>query len=103
MPIVDDILRLDKRQNTFAGLLFENNVLGHLLNQHYLDRLFPLNETLTRVVESKGKPLMETFMARPMRAGNGTCDVEGHKVCQKSRLWEYINGKKPKDYDLQQS
>ncbi|EXF76696.1 hypothetical protein CFIO01_03507 [Colletotrichum fioriniae PJ7] len=103
LPIVDDILRLDKRQNTFAGLLFENNVLGHLLNQHYLDRLFPLNETLTRVVESKGKPLLETFMARPMRAGNGTCDVEGHKVCQKSRLWEYINGKKPKDYDLQQS
>ncbi|KAK1463707.1 hypothetical protein CCUS01_08120 [Colletotrichum cuscutae] len=98
LPIVDDILHLDKRQNTFAGLLFENNVLGHLLNQHYLDRLFPLNETLTGVVESK-----ESFMAKRMKAGNGSCDVEGHKVCQKSRLWEYINGGKPREYNLQQS
>ncbi|EFQ33990.1 hypothetical protein CGRA01v4_12481 [Colletotrichum graminicola] len=92
------ILGRDERQNNFSGLLFKNEVKGHLLNQHYLDRILPLNVSLTGVEEeSKGKPMPGTFMDSPMQSDEGSrkLDREGARVYQESRLWQYINGRSP--------
>ncbi|KAJ0163655.1 hypothetical protein CTA2_2630, partial [Colletotrichum tanaceti] len=92
------ILGRDKRQNNFSGLLFEHDVNGHLLNQHYLDRVLPLNETLTGVVEdAKGRPMRGSFMnlcLLPDDAGQHL-EGEGDRVYQHSRLWKYVNGRSP--------
>ncbi|KAK2059518.1 hypothetical protein LY76DRAFT_625829 [Colletotrichum caudatum] len=88
----------DKRQNNFSGLLFKNEVNGHLLNQHYLDRILPLNVSLTGVEEkSKGKPMPGTFMDSTMQSDpeNRKIDHEGDRVYQESRLWQHINGRSP--------
>ncbi|WQF80642.1 Putative alpha/Beta hydrolase [Colletotrichum destructivum] len=94
------VLGRDKRQNNFSGLLFKHDVKGHLLNQHYLDRILPLNETLTGVVEDgKGKPVRGSFMnltLRPEHAGQHL-EGEGDRVYQHSRLWKYVNGRSPHD------
>ncbi|KAK2001912.1 hypothetical protein LX36DRAFT_627852 [Colletotrichum falcatum] len=92
------VLGRDKKQNNFSGLLFENHVNGHLLIQHYLDRILPLNNSLTSVEEaSKGKPMPGTFMDSPMHSepDSRKIDKEGAKVYQESRLWQYINGRSP--------
>ncbi|GKT50849.1 uncharacterized protein ColSpa_11030 [Colletotrichum spaethianum] len=92
------ILGRDERQNNFSGLLFKNEVTGHLLNQHYLDRILPLNESLTSVEEeSKGKPMPGSFMASRMMSDQDSrrLDNEGARVYQQSRLWQYINGRSP--------
>ncbi|GKT59614.1 hypothetical protein ColTof3_06953 [Colletotrichum tofieldiae] len=92
------ILGRDKRQNNFSGLLFKNEVNGHLLNQHYLDRILPLNDSLTRVEEeSKGKPMQGSFMNSRMQSDQESrkLDNEGARVYQQSRLWQYINGRSP--------
>ncbi|KAK2010221.1 hypothetical protein LZ32DRAFT_588811 [Colletotrichum eremochloae] len=92
------VLGRDERQNNFSGLLFKNAVNGHLLNQHYLDRILPLNDSLTSVEEeSKGKPMPGTFMSSRMQSDPGSrkLDNEGAKVYQESRLWQYINGRSP--------
>ncbi|KAK6221272.1 hypothetical protein QIS74_04840 [Colletotrichum tabaci] len=92
------ILGRDERQNHFSGLLIENDVKGHLLNQHYLDRILPLNETLTGVVEDgKGRPVPGSFMnlsLQPDHEGQHL-EGEGNRVYQISRLWKYVNGRSP--------
>ncbi|TDZ41196.1 hypothetical protein CTRI78_v009868 [Colletotrichum trifolii] len=67
----DAIMGFEKRHYTFYGTTFTNPVNGHLLNQHYLDSLFPLNEDLTAV------------------------KAESQKWHQHSHLWKYINGQSP--------
>ncbi|OLN91640.1 hypothetical protein CCHL11_06597 [Colletotrichum chlorophyti] len=95
MPIVGNILGLDKRQNTFFGRVFINKKWGHMLNQHYLDRIFPLNADLTAVEETKGRPTPRSFLDSHMRSGRGLSKHDGEKVWKTSKLWKYINGKEP--------
>ncbi|KAK1974794.1 hypothetical protein LZ30DRAFT_639691 [Colletotrichum cereale] len=92
------VLGRDERQNNFSGLLFKNDVKGHLLNQHYLDRILPLNDSLTSVEEeSKGKPMPGSFMNSIMQSDQESrkIDGEGARVYQQSRLWLYVNGRSP--------
>ncbi|KAE9579268.1 hypothetical protein CGCF415_v004075 [Colletotrichum fructicola] len=93
---IGSILGVTARQNNFSGLLFKNKgKWGHLLNQHYLDRILPLNDTLTGVVESKDGWGNKHFLDAAMVQGRGLRKGDKNKVANESRLWKYINGREP--------
>ncbi|KAJ5006109.1 hypothetical protein K4K48_004932 [Colletotrichum sp. SAR 10_66] len=93
---IASILGVTPRQNNFNGLLFKNKgKWGHLLNQHYLDRILPLNNTLTGVVEGKEGRGHKYFLDATMVQGRGLRKGDKNKVANESRLWQYINGREP--------
>jgi hypothetical protein len=49
----------DRFQNRFMGLVFERPGKGHQLNQHYLDKMFPLDKSGYKVRETKEGDFME--------------------------------------------
>ncbi|KAF6824729.1 hypothetical protein CPLU01_10678 [Colletotrichum plurivorum] len=116
--------KLQKAWNSYAGALFVRPGSGHQFNQHYLDNMFPLDKSLTRVQQNgDGSPLPGTFMAAEVNIFNdrrqvdrlrnlkdGQYENEHHaehhgingdvsvkQVYQLSRLWSYVNGKSPED------
>ncbi|KAK1964085.1 hypothetical protein LY78DRAFT_694432 [Colletotrichum sublineola] len=111
--------KLDSEWNAYQGVLIERSGSGHQFNQHYLDNMFPLDASLSRVqTNGDGSPLPGTFMAsrthvcndpwkihekRNMTNGvDGNAQVNGHfeedqQVYQISRLWKYVNGRSPSD------
>lgn len=112
--------------NRYAGRVFIRPGTGHLLNQHYLNSMFPLDENM-RVMEHNAFMDMEVKYRRDcaddesregyveMLSGMGASaddtvveDVElgmremegramAHRVRDYSRLWLYRNGNSPKD------
>ncbi|KZL77842.1 hypothetical protein CT0861_02733 [Colletotrichum tofieldiae] len=113
--------KLDSEWNAYEGVLIERSGSGHQLNQHYLDNIFPLDDSLSRVqTNGDGSPLPGTFMASMTNVRNdpwkideqrkltngtdGTAhhnSVNGHsdekEVYKVSRLWKYVNGNSPVD------
>jgi len=113
--------KLDSEWNAYEGVLIERNGSGHQFNQHYLDNMFPLDDSLSRVqTNGDGSPVPGTFMASPTnvrndpwkideqrKITNGVDGVAHHnevngysvelQVYQISRLWKYVNGGRPKD------
>ncbi|OLN81038.1 hypothetical protein CCHL11_09412 [Colletotrichum chlorophyti] len=111
-----------KAWNAYEGAVFVRQGSGHQLNQHYLDNMFPLDESLSRVMTNgDGSPLPGTFMASPARVHNDPKEIRMQrslvngipelpdnngingevgekKVFQVSRLWGYINGGHPEEY-----
>ncbi len=90
----------------FAGRLFLRHASGHLLNQHYLDNMFPMswkNKKLDKVVEEDQgymnqeideQALRDDDIVKPkLPGGRGA----GRKIRDLSRLWEYANGGVPKE------
>lgn len=107
--------------NEFEGALIERTGSGHQFNQHYLDNIFPLDDNLSKVqTNGDGSPLPGTFMASRTKVRNdpwkiveqrnltngvdGTAHhqlngvIEGLKVYEVSRLWKFVNGRRPDDY-----
>lgn len=79
-------------QNRFKGSVFKQRARGHLLNQHYMDRMFPLRDD--------GEGLKETndFIETEATVDDGPRGKRGRvTVGDVSRLWEYRNGRSPKD------
>ncbi|KZZ93716.1 hypothetical protein AAL_05432 [Moelleriella libera RCEF 2490] len=86
-----------ERQNSFNGRLFENkHTRGHLLNQHYLNRILPLNKTLTAVKEIEAEDGSFRPDARFWR-GRAFHKYDNDSVAENSRLWKYVNGRTPDD------
>jgi hypothetical protein len=98
--------------NSYHGAVFERVGSGHQFNQHYLDNMFPLDESMRRVKQlSDGSPLKGTFMDTEVKVHNEPTEdktaVNGNnavgdqvgvrKVYQLSRLWQYTNGRDPTD------
>lgn len=110
-----------QNENRFAGKVFINRGGGHQLNQHYLDDMFPLDQTLQRASDATGGD----FMHRRVRVRkDGTVKVttkaelppgfivtedEGSKngimkpdevprMGDLSRLWKYRNGQLPDSF-----
>jgi len=104
--------------NHFVGKLFERRGSGHMLNQHYLDTMFPLDPHTGQVAESnefmemlvdagaiegkQNKPAMDAKLA--MALGHDTPHTPGSLVAgnlkpvkELSRLWKYRNGLSPQD------
>ncbi|KAK2022294.1 hypothetical protein LX32DRAFT_677313 [Colletotrichum zoysiae] len=111
--------KLDSEWNAYEGVLIERNGSGHQFNQHYLDNIFPLDDSLSRVqINGDGSPLPGTFMASQINVCNDPWKIDeqrkltngvdgaaqhnelnGHleeqQVYQVSRLWKYVNGNRP--------
>ncbi|KAJ0161740.1 hypothetical protein CTA2_5669 [Colletotrichum tanaceti] len=126
-PAVRQADKLDSEWNAYEGALIERSGSGHQLNQHYLDNMFPLDNSLSRVqTNGDGSPLPGTFMGsltkvrndpwkidEQRRLTNGTegtahhynnnnnaddgGDFEEKRVYEVSRLWKYVNGYSPVD------
>ncbi|KAF4459010.1 hypothetical protein FALBO_14242 [Fusarium albosuccineum] len=115
--------RHKKRQgfkNRFMGQVFVNRRAGHQLNQHYLDGMFPLDESLHRtreaqpgdfmdirvhIKEGAGLPPKQVTRAELPPGLDITKGSKKHKVVvdnhnvpkikDLSRLWSYRNGESP--------
>lgn len=108
--------------NSYHGNLLERDGSGHQLNQHYLDHMFPLDDSRKgAAVGFNGAPLPGSFMDMEVKIYNdpGTIDrIRGKKrrnhsdhggavgstgltgkkkVYQVSRLWSYTNGRCPEN------
>ena len=107
--------------NHFVGTLFERRGSGHMLNQHYLDTMFPLDPHTGQVAESndfvemlvdegtiegkQNRPAIDTKLATAL--GHFTWSPHGtpgslvagnlKPVKELSRLWKYRNGLSPED------
>ncbi|EFQ33678.1 uncharacterized protein GLRG_08607 [Colletotrichum graminicola M1.001] len=96
-PIMDALSQTPKRQNSFQGRLFElKGKWGHLLNQHYLDRILPLNRTLTAVEEGDNHDF-ETYLDEKRTMGRLLTHKDHSRIMKNSKLWKYVNGKRPND------
>lgn len=112
--------KLDEDWNAYEGACFERNGSGHQFNQHYLDNMFPLDDSRTKVLTNgNGSPVAGTFMASMVKIHNDPKEVyarvrrqngeaeqddqngvngvtpETTRVYHVSRLWQYVNGGKP--------
>ena len=108
--------------NHFVGKLFERRGSGHMLNQHYLDTMFPLDPSTGMVAETnefvetlvdedmivgKNTPAIDAKLAVALRADvnvpqnsysppSSTGALKNMKpVKEVSRLWQYRNGMSP--------
>ena len=121
---VSNFIRLPNR---YMGRLFERRATGHLLNQHYLDHMFPLNSESTACANSNafmesGIEISDSSatytllqpssssesvdravlinMHSPIKSSKIGTDGQGDgrpKVKHFSRLWGYRNGMLPFD------
>ncbi|KAL1604070.1 hypothetical protein SLS60_005662 [Paraconiothyrium brasiliense] len=111
------VLYFSRLKNRYAGRVFMRPGTGHLLNQHYLNAMFPLDkdlrvdednefmETRVDILRDGGEDnVMEGSVG--VLLGNGEGQAESvrrremgkkAKVKYFSRLWEYRNGKSPED------
>jgi hypothetical protein len=101
-----DFIRIPGR---YLGDVFIRQGSGHLLNQHYLDTMFPLSHDETQIlgenefmrqnaklISCESTPKNTDFtMATEMLAQNGDIDGSGLKIKDFSRLWRYRNGASP--------
>jgi hypothetical protein len=110
--------------NHFVGAVFERRGSGHMLNQHYLDTMFPLDPHTGQVAESnefmdmlvdedmiggrQNKPAIDTNLAMALRWRGGVTQEPNppsgsqstgnlKPVRDLSRLWKYRNGLSPQD------
>lgn len=112
------------RNNRFIGQLFERKNNGHLLNQHYLDHMFPMDPSTKRVRDTnefvetmvevddrlvpEREPASHSFARTPisqlpvteadssLSAVNANVQqVKKKPVKELSRLWKYRNGGSP--------
>ena len=107
--------------NHFVGAVFERRGSGHMLNQHYLDTMFPLDPQTGEVAESnefvemlvdigtiegrQNRPAVDSKLA--MALGHVTQNPDKQvgsllagdlkPVKELSRLWKYRNGLSPQD------
>ncbi|KAF4449878.1 hypothetical protein F53441_6913 [Fusarium austroafricanum] len=108
-----------QNENRFAGKVFINRGGGHMLNQHYLDDMFPLNKTLRKArnpregdfmnhnvrINRNDGTIKETTRAElppglvitwDEGAKNGIVKLDDvPKMGDLSRLWKYRNGQLP--------
>ncbi|GJC94547.1 hypothetical protein ColKHC_03373 [Colletotrichum higginsianum] len=101
-PAVKQADKLDSEWNAYEGALIERNGSGHQFNQHYLDNMFPLDDSLSRVhndpwkIDEQRKLTNGTEgTAHHSNADGG--DFEEKRVYEVSRLWKYVNGYSPVD------
>jgi hypothetical protein len=110
-----------QNENRFAGKVFINRSGGHLLNQHYLDYMFPLDKDLRQarnaregdfmnrkvrvrkdntIKETKRAELPQGFTVTwDSGATNGEVRLdEVPRMGDLSRLWKYRNGQLPDSY-----
>ncbi|KAF5665356.1 hypothetical protein FHETE_6716 [Fusarium heterosporum] len=107
-----------QNENRFAGKVFIKRGGGHLLNQHYLDDMFPLDKGLYKTREIKEGDFMDRKVCfktngaikevpraeLPLGFTVGIADHEtdgqakAPKMGDLSRLWKYRNGKLPDSY-----
>ncbi|KAH6716277.1 hypothetical protein DL95DRAFT_347356 [Leptodontidium sp. 2 PMI_412] len=80
--------------NAFFGSVFTREGPGHLLNMHYLDKMFTM---VNGKVDEDGNSFMNSFI--PSRSSRDQAADLGQRKMIKdvSRLWQYINGRKPVD------
>ncbi|KAF2468135.1 uncharacterized protein BDR25DRAFT_290743 [Lindgomyces ingoldianus] len=114
------VLSFTHLRNRYMGRVFICSGMGHLLNQHYLNRMFPL-DTDSRVLENNkfmdqevnfnGNDMArETWIRTLINGGNGNGsprieDMQSpvdtgaprSRVRDFSRLWMYRNGGTPRD------
>ncbi|KAE9370518.1 hypothetical protein N431DRAFT_492592 [Stipitochalara longipes BDJ] len=87
--------------NAFAGQIFKREGTGHLLNMHYLDTMFKMDEN--GKVDESGNDFMNSLIVNPQkRVGkkamtNGSQPEPQKTFKEVSRLWQYINGGMPED------
>jgi len=82
--------------NAFFGSVFTREGPGHLLNMHYLDKMFTM---VNGKVDENGNSFMNSFI--PSRSSRDEAPDLGQRKMIKdvSRLWQYRNGRKPVDDD----
>ncbi|KDN67288.1 hypothetical protein CSUB01_01488 [Colletotrichum sublineola] len=98
--VLKDRSHTPKRQYSFQGTRFLlKDKWGHLLNQHYLDRILPLNHTLTAVeeVDSHDGLKHRKYLDEKRTMGRLLSHEDHLKIRNESRLWQYINGRVPDD------
>ncbi|KAK2010226.1 hypothetical protein LZ32DRAFT_681653 [Colletotrichum eremochloae] len=98
--VLKDRSHTPKRQYSFQGTRFLlKDKWGHLLNQHYLDRILPLNHTLTAVeeVDSHDGLKYRKYLDEKRTMGRLLSHEDHLKIRNESRLWQYINGRVPDD------
>jgi len=80
--------------NAFFGTVFTREGPGHLLNMHYLDKMFTM---VNGRVDDNGNPFMNSVI--PSRRSRGEAEIPGQQKMIKdiSRLWQYRNGMNPVD------
>ncbi|KAH7381752.1 hypothetical protein BKA64DRAFT_763860 [Cadophora sp. MPI-SDFR-AT-0126] len=80
--------------NAFFGSVFTREGPGHLLNMHYLDKMFTM---VNGRVDDDGNPFMNSLV--PSRNSRKGAENPGQRRMIKdvSRLWQYRNGLKPVD------
>ncbi|SPJ84331.1 uncharacterized protein FTOL_10849 [Fusarium torulosum] len=107
-----------QNENRFAGKVFINRSGGHLLNQHYLDDMLPLDKSLRKTREVREGDFMNRKVrcrkdgtikeitraelplgfsdSRDDDAANGMIRLdEVPRIGDLSRLWKYRNGQLP--------
>ncbi|KAK1990893.1 hypothetical protein LX36DRAFT_591667 [Colletotrichum falcatum] len=90
------LFNIPKRENSFYGDYFLlKGKWGHLLNQHYLDRILPLNKDLTGVEEDDKAYRLGKLLDEKMMTGRLLSHQDSSKIRDHSRLWKYINGREP--------
>lgn len=120
------VLNYTRVPNRFIGRLFLSPNSGHLLNQHYLGFMFPLDESRRRVADDNEFMNMDVRLNRHdvaredmtgVNAGDRIAFIgdvnksvapavllkhggrgERLKVRDFSRLWQYRNGGSPDDH-----
>ncbi|CZT04996.1 hypothetical protein WAI453_007538 [Rhynchosporium graminicola] len=80
--------------NAFCGSVFTREGSGHLLNMHYLDKMFTI---VNGKVDEDGNPFMNTLIPSRNVRENATGAGERKMIKDVSRLWQYRNGLKPVD------
>lgn len=79
-------------RNRFKGTVFKERARGHLFNQHYMDRMFPLGD------DGEGIKDTNDFIETLASVDDGPrMKGERVRVADVSRLWAYRNGRSPKD------
>lgn len=100
------VLNFFKIPGRFIGDVFIRQGSGHLLNQHYLDTMFPLNHDQRRMLEDnefleqdvKVISCESTLRKTDFSTATETQDHKDEsalKIKHCSRLWQYRNGRSP--------
>lgn len=96
-------------ENTYIGRLFVRKGSGHQMNGNYLDNFFAMDEELRAVLEENefmsSELNEEIFEGYEIASRASEKDVwacrdgsgNGRKIKDVCRLWEYRNGRSPKD------
>jgi len=91
----------ERMKNRYEGRVFERNGTGHLLNQHYLGTMFPLD--LKRgwgVLEHNDfmdSPIVISSTITEQDLSMSSAQPDKKRVGQVSRLWTYRNSRSPED------